>query len=130
MSYLDYVLNDSRTSKTKIQLNIDRHSMNTSDHLALLVILNIDNIPQSEITETKQQSCIKRERIINWQNIEVRNEYENKVINNIKKIKINTIWNEVEDPEERIEPCYNNLSSCFINTHNEIIKERYKEGSW
>ena len=124
MSYLDYVLSDPRINKTKIQLNIDRHWMNTSDHLALLVILNIDKTPQSEITETEHESCIKRERNINWQNIELRNEYENKVISNIKKIKINTIWKEGEDPEERIEQCYNNLSSCFINTHNEIIKER------
>ncbi len=62
VSYLDYVLSDPCINITKIQLNIDRHWMNTSDHLALLIILNIDNTPQSEITETEQESCIKREK--------------------------------------------------------------------
>ena len=41
-----------------------------------------------------------------------------------QKIKINTIWKEGDDAEERIEQCYKNLCECFINAHNEIIKAR------
>ena len=72
---------------------------------------------------------IKRDKNINWQNVEVRNEYEAKLITNLRKIKINMIWKAEDDAEERIEQCYKNVLECFINTHNEMLKERHKEGN-
>jgi hypothetical protein len=67
------------------------------------------------------------ERNINWQNMEARSLYENKVINNLRKLKINTVWKDGDNVEERIEKCYEDLISCFISAHKDIIKERYND---
>ena len=60
-----------------------------------------DTLRYATATATLKKAC--------GYSIETRNEYENKLINDIKKIKINTIQKEGDDAEERIEQCYKNL---------------------
>jgi len=75
----------------------------------------------------EKEKRIKKEKNINWQNIEARGDYETKVLKELRKIKINTIWKEGDNIEERVEKAYRDLVSSFITAHNEVIKERYRE---
>jgi|688.fasta_scaffold2637079_1 hypothetical protein len=47
----------------------------------------------------------------------------------MRKIKINTIWKEGDNIEERNGKAYRDFVSSFITAHNEVIKERYWENS-
>jgi hypothetical protein len=123
-SYLDYVLRDQSDKESKLEVKIEQLMLNTSDHLEISMIFRIGIIEGHKKIMKESEEIIKKEKNMNWQNTEARGKYEIKVLNELRKIKINTIWKEGDYIEERVEKAYCDLVSSFINAHNEVIKER------
>jgi hypothetical protein len=53
--------------------------------------------------------------------MEARSLYEIFAIKDLKKLKINKVWKEVNNVDKKIEKCYEDLKSCFINAHKNLI---------
>ena len=77
--------------------------------------------------EKENDNFNRKIRNINWNNFDCRVDYKEKVIKNLRNVKLVNIWREGENVVDRVEMYYEEIRECFLNAHDEVIKERYSE---
>ena len=77
--------------------------------------------------EKENDNFNRKIRNINWNNFDCRVDYKEKVIKDLRNVNLVNIWREGENVEDRVEMYYKEIRECFLNAHDEVIKERYSE---
>jgi hypothetical protein len=126
-SRIDHVIIDR--DKKVSQMLIENSELNTSDHLALIVEIQMENNgkKQNEGGDLgkKGQTNIN----INWQSQKSVEKYEEILNKKLKNIKFNNIMRDQVEAKEKIDKYYVDLKNAFVSAHDEVIDVMYKNKS-
>jgi hypothetical protein len=105
------------------------NKLNTSDHLALRASIK-QNSEKKSIYVLKQNTVPSIKYIsLNWRNTKSVENYESALNENLRRIKINNIFNDENEAKSNKDEYYNNLTQSFVKVEEKITNELYKNKS-
>ena len=121
-SRVDHAIVDEMDTSTK--MNIENANLNTSDHLAIIIRMEI--YESNEVSTERDESKTERQRIsnLNWRNEKSVEKYEKALIEKLRTCKFNNAFVNEEEDQNKIDEFYSKLKNAFVEA-NDLITDQW-----
>ena len=109
---------------SKYKNSVVENQYNTSDHCALLLELSIDNKENAAVSVEIEEKTVNN---INWNNMNIVQEYSNKANEELRKVRFNNAWSNDDNIQESVDELYNKITYALRKANQETIDQYYSK---